>query len=146
MRVVELMKSPVVTVGLDDALIDVRELFERVRMRHVLVVEEGRLVGVISERDVLSRVSPYVNSHIHTTRDLATLNMRVHQAVTRHPKSLHRSASACEAVKMFQAHRIGCIPVLDDDGVPIGIVTRGDLIRHLDAICASQCAGTAPGR
>lgn len=146
MLVSDLMTSPVVTIGLDDALGDVREIFEQAHLRHVLVVDEGLLVGVISERDVLIRLSPYVNSNMYTTRDLATLNMRVHQAVTRHPKSLHRNAQAYEAVRMFQSHRIGCIPVLDDEGAPVGIVTRGDLIRHFEAICATLCACVPSGR
>ena len=50
--------------------------------------------------------------------------------MTRNPKYLTKNDSVEEAIALFNSHRIGCIPVFDENHQPIGIVTRGDIIRH----------------
>lgn len=137
MRISEIMSQPAVTVELDDALGDVKEIFEQTRIRHVLVCDEGKLFGVLSERDLLRTISPFASTDFYNHRDLATLSRPVHHIVTRKPRYLPHDAEVRAAIEMFQGHHIGCIPVVDDDGVPVGIVTRGDVIRHFDAICVA---------
>lgn len=132
MKIERIMHTPVATVELDDTLKLVRELFEGSGFRHLLVVDEGsRLMGLLSERDMLRAVSPYVNSHIYTTRDLATLNQRVHQIMHRKIICMHPSDSVATAVRLFNEHKIGCIPVVNEKQQPVGIVTRSDLLRSL---------------
>jgi acetoin utilization protein AcuB len=137
MKISEVMSSPVVTVLLDDSLLEVKQIFEQSKIRHIIVVEENQLFGVIAERDLLREISPYLQTQIYTPRDLATLNKRVHQAVTRKPIFLHETASICDAINLFKTSHIGCIPVVDDLKKPVGILTRGDVIRHFDEICAA---------
>lgn len=135
MQVRQIMHVPVVTVQLDDFLREVNTIFEANVVHHVIVVEQGRLLGVIGERDLLRAISPYVNTHVYTTRDLATLNQRVHQIVHRHPMVLHQDATVQDAIGLFNAYPIGCIPVVDADDVPVGMLTRTDIVRHFFAIC-----------
>jgi acetoin utilization protein AcuB len=65
------------------------------------------------------------------TRDLATLNKRVHQIMSRNPVTLKRDASLDEAMRLFLANRISCIPIVDDDFKPVGILSWRDVIRAL---------------
>lgn len=132
MKISQIMKSPVVSVELDDPLKLVKEIFDGSGFRHLLVCEFGQLVGVISERDLLRAISPHVNTHVYTTRDLATLNQRVHQIVKRQPHHLPVHASVGDAVRLFNGNRIGCIPVVDEARRPVGLVTRSDILRALD--------------
>jgi len=132
MKISQIMKSPAVSVELDDPLKLVEEIFEGAGFRHLLVCDSEILVGVISERDLLRAISPYVHTHVYTTRDLATLNQRVHQIVKRQPHHLSADASVGDAVRLFNANRIGCIPVVDESRKPVGIVTRSDILRALD--------------
>jgi acetoin utilization protein AcuB len=97
--------------------------------KHLVIIEEGKLMGVLSERDLLLAISPYVNSNVYTTRDLATLNQRVGQIVERHPLYLDEQAEVEDAIDMFDKNHISCIPVVDADFVPVGVVTKSDLIR-----------------
>ncbi len=92
MHVSEVMTKPVVTIGLDESVRDIKEVFENTRIRHILVVDKGRLFGVVSERDLLKSMSPCLEDHLYTTRDLALLNQRVHQIVIRNPFSLNFNA------------------------------------------------------
>lgn len=134
MKIAQIMKSPAISVELDDPLKLVKDIFDGSGFRHLLVCEHSQLVGVISERDLLRAISPHVNTHVYTTRDLATLNQRVHQIVKRQPLCLQAHASVGDAVRLFNANRIGCIPVVDEARKPLGVVTRSDILRALDAL------------
>ena len=130
MNISEIMSSPIKSVTLDDFLKDVKDIFDSNDIRHLIVIEECELIGIVSERDLLKNISPYLNSNVYTTRDLATLNQRVIHIVTRNPKFLNLQASVAEAIELFNSVRIGCIPIVDENHVPVGIVTRGDIIRN----------------
>ena len=90
MRVEGIMTTRLVTVGFDDTLATVKGIFDAVKFRHLLVIEEGELQGVVSDRDLLRAVSPFIGSTVETVRDIATLNKRVHQIMTRKPITLPR--------------------------------------------------------
>jgi acetoin utilization protein AcuB len=76
-------------------------------------------------------LSPYVGSATETARDLATLNKRVHQIMTRRPITLRQESGIAEAVELLLKNRISCLPIVDDDFKPIGIVSWRDLLRTL---------------
>jgi acetoin utilization protein AcuB len=134
MAVGSIMTARVVTVEMDDRLEIVKEIFDTMSFHHLLVVDENkRLSGVVSDRDLLRAISPYVGSAAETARDLATLNKRVHQIMTRHPLTLRPQATVAEAVSLLLAHRISCIPIVDEESKPVGIVSWRDLLRALAA-------------
>lgn len=127
-----IMTARVVTVEMDDRLEIVKEIFDTMNFHHLLVVDEHkRLSGVVSDRDLLRALSPYVGSAAETARDLATLNKRVHQIMTRRPVTLRPQATVAEAISLLLAHRISCIPIVDEESKPVGIVSWRDLLRTL---------------
>ncbi len=130
----EIMTARVVTVGMDDRLELVKEIFDNMKFHHLLVVDEQKkLSGIVSDRDLLRALSPYVGSAAETSRDLATLNKRVHQIMTRHPITLRPHSTIGEAANLLLAHRISCVPIVDDEFRPVGIVSWRDLIRAFAA-------------
>ena len=142
MNITEIMSAPIKSVTLDDFLKDVKDIFDNNDIRHLIVVEEGELIGIVSERDLLRNISPYLNTNVYTTRDLATLNQRVIHIVTRKPKFLTLKHEAQDAVDLFNTVRIGCIPIVDENNAPVGIVTRGDIIRNLHKIQMNRPTST----
>jgi acetoin utilization protein AcuB len=131
MDVESIMTRKVVTVEMDDTLQTVKEIFDRLLIHHLLVVEEGRLFGVLSDRDLLKALSPNLGTSTESFKDRATLNKRVHQIMSREPISLAPQASVLDAVRTFNAHRISCLPIVDVDGRPVGVVSWRDIIRSL---------------
>ena len=127
------MTAPAITVRLDDQVGVVRDLFKSENIHHMMVVEYGKLVGILCENELLRVVSPYLNSNVYTTRDLATLNQRVHQVVKRNPPSLKPSDKVLEAIKLFNVYSVCCIPVVDEFNAPVGIVTKTNLIRYIQS-------------
>jgi acetoin utilization protein AcuB len=128
----DIMTIRVVTVEMDDRLEVVKEIFDTMNFHHLLVVDEHKkLSGVVSDRDLLRALSPYVGSAAETARDLATLNKRVHQIMSRRPIVLHPHSGIADAVTMLLTHRISCIPIVDDENTPVGIVSWRDVLKSL---------------
>jgi len=128
----EIMTARIVTVEMDDRLELVKEIFDTMNFHHLLVVDEHKkLSGVLSDRDLFRALSPYVGSATETARDLATLNKRVHQIMSRHPITLRPHSAIAAAVNVLLVNRISCIPIVDDEFKPVGIVTWRDLLKYL---------------
>lgn len=133
MSVQRIMTRKIVTVEMDDSLAMVKEIFDSLQFHHLLVVESQRLVGVVSDRDLLKALSPNLGTVSATLSDEATLNKRVHQIMTRSLITLHPDATIRDAVDMFNTHRISCIPVVDNDFRPLGIVSWRDILKAVTA-------------
>jgi acetoin utilization protein AcuB len=131
MTVEGFMNKSIVTVEMDDLLSTVREIFDNVPFHHLLVVESGKLVGVVSDRDLLKALSPNIGTAAETITDSATLNKRVHQIMTRKPVTLKASAEIYDAIEIFNNHNISCIPIVDDEHKPIGIMSWRDILRAI---------------
>jgi acetoin utilization protein AcuB len=128
----QIMTTHVVTVSMDDGLRMVRQLFEQHGFHHLLVVEDGRLVGLISDRDLLRHVSPFVGHDLaERAQDMATLNKRAHQIMTRKPIFAHPDTTVPEAVALILDRRISCLPVVDERTRPVGVVTWRDILKIL---------------
>jgi acetoin utilization protein AcuB len=126
-----IMTTRVVSVEPDDSLEAVKQIFDSVKFHHLLVVEKGRLCGVISDRDLLRAVSPYVGTLSENSRDTGTLHKRVHQIMTRKPITLSPEATVTDAVNLFLEHRVSCIPIIDQDSRAVGIISWRDVLKAL---------------
>ena len=126
------MTKPVVTVTLDDTLRLVKHTFDNAKFHHLLVVEEGKLYGVISDRDLLKSISPFIGTVQETVHDKFTLNKKAHQIMTRKPITLTPSADVYEAISLFNQYSISCIPIVNEKGAPVGIVSWRDILRTIE--------------
>lgn len=137
MQVNEIMSSKVVTVGMDDTLKVVKALFENLPFHHLLVVEDGKLIGVISDRDLLKAISPNIGTNIESYKDVATLNKKVHQIMSRNPVTLPPDASVIDAITAFNSHSISCLPIVDGSAKVVGIVSWRDMLKSMQAMLLS---------
>jgi acetoin utilization protein AcuB len=87
MKISKLMSENVVVVKMNDPLSKVKDIFDQAQFHHLLVVDDERLSGVISDRDLLKSISPKIDGVTATTKDLASLNKKAHQIMTRNPIS-----------------------------------------------------------
>ncbi len=124
-----IMTRHVVTVKMDDELGKIRELFDKYRFHHVLVVDQCRVVGVISDRDLLHNVSPFIGKASERTLDVASLHRKAHQIMTRTLISAAPDTPIGDVVLLLLNNKISCLPVLDSNGACVGIVTMRDLLR-----------------
>lgn len=132
LKLAGVMSTRLVTVEIDDPLEVVKEIFDSVKFHHLLVVDSGKkLCGVISDRDLLRALSPYIGTASENARDTATLKKRVHQIMTRQPVTLPPEATVADAVKIFLEHRVSCIPVVGAGFKAVGIVSWRDVLKSL---------------
>jgi signal transduction histidine kinase/ActR/RegA family two-component response regulator len=124
----QMMTRPVITVTPDSTVADVRRLFDQHRIHHLPVVLNGRLVGMVSERDL---------------RSPGTLNGRpvaVGGIMTANPITVSPHTRAETAARLLIDHKIGALPVIDGDELA-GIVTGDDLLRALVAVLGGPVFG-----
>ena len=131
MVVEKIMSENVVTVEMDDSLSVVKEIFDHTPFHHLLVIEEGILQGVISDRDLLKVLSPNIGTAADTRKDKDTLNKRAHQIMTRKPVTLKPSSKITTAIKIFNTHSISCIPIINNRQEVVGIVSWRDILKTL---------------
>ena len=133
-RVRDVMSTPLVQVTMDETLEDIAELFRKRRIHHAVIVEKGKIRGVISESDILRTLSPFIGKPLmERSQDLNTLHQRAHRFMTRHPYVIPFDAPVTEAARKMVREHVSCLPVVDGEGELIGIVTSTDLMRWMAA-------------
>jgi len=130
MKVAEAMTARVVTVEMDDRIPAIQEILSQTGNHHLLVVEEGILRGVISDRDILRVLSPYLYTKSESARDTETAQRRAHQVMTRCPITISPEVSVKEALALMLTHDVSCLPVLNGEKIE-GIFTIHDGVRSL---------------
>jgi len=133
MVVENIMSKTVVTIAMDDSLKVIKEIFDYTGFHHLLVIESDELVGVISDRDYLRALSPNIGTVAETIKDVATLNKKAHQIMTRKPVTLFPRAGLHDAIKIFNNHKISCVPIVDEDYKPVGILSWRDIFKVLES-------------
>jgi acetoin utilization protein AcuB len=130
LTVQDAMTTPVQTITMDHAVGELREIFARVHYHHLVVTdEEGICVGVISDRDVLRSISPFVGKMAERNSDIATLKRRAHQIMTRQLVAARPCTTLRDAARIMLDHKVSCLPVLDAKRHCIGILTLRDIAR-----------------
>ncbi len=124
MKVADYMTREVVKIDKDRKLSDALELMERHRVSRLLVVNSGRIVGIITDKDVLkvmgsSKYSNKLPSSLH-----------VSTAMSRDVLTCSPDASLADAVKLMKAHRIKSLPVVNGTSLA-GILTATDVLKAL---------------
>ncbi len=119
-----LMTTEPVTIGPMQTIIEARKLLEAHPMHHLPVVEDGKLVGILSAADMLK--------FFMLDRDAAVLNaIRVRQAMQFDPVVLPSTANLRDAAERLSGGSFHALPVIEPDKTLVGIVTSSDLIEHL---------------
>jgi acetoin utilization protein AcuB len=124
MIVAELMTSHPLTVGPSDTLQLAHEKMEAGRFRQVPVVDEERLVGILTDRDTRQHIGQLAQT-------------RVDAVMSTHPFSVHPSAPVEKAAHLLMTNKIGSLPVVED-GRLVGIITATDMLRALEAVLGAD--------
>lgn len=135
MSVEKIMSKRVVTVEMDDSLKIVKEIFDNSHFHHLLVVDSGKLFGVISDRDLLKALNPNIGTAAETTKDSSTLNKKAHQIMSRKLVTLGVNAKIFDAVEIFNHYTLSCIPIVDNEYRPVGIISWRDVLKTLESSC-----------
>jgi acetoin utilization protein AcuB len=140
MFVADWMTRHVITVGPDESVSHAMHLMREKGIKHLPIVKDGRLVGVISDRDIKA----YAPSKA-TSLDVYEINYLLAKAVVKEAMGLLLTTTTPEtpveeaALTMLEGN-IGCLPVLDGD-VLVGIISDRDIFRALVDITGVRHGG-----
>ena len=130
MPIKDIMTRKVVTVPMDMDVYDLQKKFNDLQLHHLLVAEDNKIMGVISDRDVLRCVSPYAGTVAEKERDSRTLRKKAHQIMTRNPITILKTESIKNAGRIIIDKNVGCLPVVDENGQLQGVVTWRDIFKY----------------
>ncbi len=116
----DFMTKDLVTVRESDDLALAESLLKLGGIRHLPVVRERKLVGILTHRDVL-RSGQWGKP---AARDLP-----VSDVMTRAPTSVGPTTGLAQAARLMLERKFGCLPVCEEDGTLVGIVTEADFVR-----------------
>ncbi|WP_163993024.1 CBS domain-containing protein [Pyxidicoccus caerfyrddinensis] len=119
----ELMTRDVVTLKETQNLAKAEELLRLHRIRHLPVVRQGKLVGLVTHRDLLRAAA------VHTS-DPASQPLWAADIMTRDVETVRADTPLKDAVAMMLRHKYGCLPVVDASDGLLGILTEADLVRY----------------
>lgn len=152
MLVKDVMTTKLVGVSPDNSVRRAAEIMLANQVSGVPVIDDaGRLIGIISEGDLLRRTelggpAAELGTSALTAEEKATAYVKsnawkVADVMSRDPVVVDEDTSLGQVSALMQKHRIKRIPVMRD-GVPIGIISRADLLK---AIVTADHDETAPG-
>jgi acetoin utilization protein AcuB len=130
MKVKELMSKKLFTVGPEDMLDKVFFLFNFEAIRHLPVVEKGKVVGVLSDRDlkkILGARRKIVTDKVDGTQ-FTVRARRVRTIMDRGVTTIGPDEQAADAAAIMAKRKIGCLPVVKK-GKLVGIITSTDILR-----------------
>ncbi len=130
MKVSDCMTREVQTLGEEQSLREALGLQQRHKIRHIPVVADGRIVGILTDRD-LKRASPSLLSGIDQKQyDELLETIRVGQIMTRNPHTVTPATPLKDVAKILIDRKFGALPVIEKN-LLVGIITENDLLRAL---------------
>jgi CBS domain-containing protein len=126
-NVIDIMTTEVHTLAPDDSLQDARQLMANHNVRHIPVVaEDQRLVGLLSQRDVLAAADSILLPQSGETEAIES-RIAISSVMTLDPTTTDEHASLRGAALHMQHHHIGCLPVVREETL-VGIITDTDFV------------------
>jgi CBS domain-containing protein len=139
-KVRELMTREPLTVSLDTPLVDARRTMLERRIRHLLVTQGGRLMGIVTDRDIrLNLPSPATSLSVWEVNYLLA-RMTVGSVMTSAVMTVDPNRDVVEAARIMLDHKIGALPVVDG-GTIVGIMTETDIVRAFTTLAAPVAGG-----
>ncbi len=132
MQVKDLMVDKVFTVAPNDLIDRVFFLIHYEKIRHLPVIEKHKVVGMVSDRDLYKALGPKSNSNTISPSDASTLHVVSHQVrhiMRRGVLTIGPDAPISEACELMAEHKVGALPVVDEQEKLVGILSTVDLLK-----------------
>ncbi len=119
----DIMTKDVVTVDVNDRFVKIEEVFDLHDFHHIIVLDAGQVVGVISKQDLLKKYRDIRNDQLNADITLAS------HVMSNNPLAVDPDDNIGLVADIILANKFHALPVVED-GVLMGIVTSHDLIKY----------------
>lgn len=100
------------------------------RIRHMPVVEDGKVVGVLSQRDLFRSALIAALGFGRKTTSTLIKTIRVKEVMSQNVITIAPDVSVKEAARVMIEKKIGCLPVVESDEL-VGLITETDILRYV---------------
>ena len=136
LKVRDLMTENVYTLSPDDSALAAYDLMDEKHIRHVPIVDDGDLVGLLSERDLLRyALSNPQELPISAQRELLK-GLRLAELMTSVPYTVEPDTDVAEAGRLLLEFKFSSLPVVEG-GALVGILTESDFVRWVSEFSGS---------
>ena len=141
MLVRDLMTPDPITAAPDTPVFEARQEMLNRRIRHLLVTDNGRLVGMVTDRDIRLNLPSQATSLSVWEVNYLLARLTVAKVMTKTVITVGPDRDAGEAARLMLDHRIGGLPVVDSERL-VGILTETDIVRAFaDSVAAAAHGG-----
>lgn len=133
-RVADIMQTKLVTISAGERLSTVEDIMRLGDVRHMPVVSAGKLVGVVSERDLLRASLSQLNSVRDEERRAFLHVVEIGEVMSQPAIVIREDARVQDAAAAMAEQKIGCLPVVDAHESLVGLVTETDVLRFFAGV------------
>jgi CBS domain-containing protein len=126
----EYMSQPVVIIGPQAKVTEAHQLMLAKHIRRVPVVDQEKLVGILTLLDASEAKPPGANTLGPTALHVSISLMKVDDVMTHNPVTISPDATILDAARLMARHKISGLPVIEHSRV-IGILTESDAFRAI---------------
>lgn len=128
MLVKDFMNSSPISVAPSTPISEAKNLMNQRRIRHLLVLDDRRLAGIVTDRDIrLNLPSPATSLSVWEVNYLLA-RLTVGEVMTKRVITVGPDQAMTDAARLLLEHKIGALPVVDR-GALVGILTETDILR-----------------
>jgi acetoin utilization protein AcuB len=140
MLVGERMSRPVISITRDMPIHDALALFKREHIRRAPVLKDGKLIGIISDKDLLNATPSQVTSLSVWEMNYMLSKITVKEVMTRKVLTVQADTPIEEAARLMADNKIGGLPVMKVDKV-VGVITETDLFKIFLELMGARTSG-----
>jgi acetoin utilization protein AcuB len=124
------MQKNIVRADTDTTVGEAMTICFQHRIRHLPVLNsQGRLVGIVTDRDLRFYISHRLGTIMENNTDRETLHRHLHIVMVRRVITGRPDMTVADAARLMVDYHVGCLPVVDAENRLLGIMTSGDFLR-----------------
>jgi CBS domain-containing protein len=129
----DIMTSEVSTLGRNDSLQLAKDIMTLGRVRHFPVLDDGKVVGVVSQRDLYKASLGSVMKYGEKAQRAFLEGIAIKEIMSDPPITIAPHASVQEAARLMMEKKVGCLVVLEGPKL-VGIITETDMLKLVAAM------------
>jgi CBS domain-containing protein len=129
----EIMMGSPVTLRPEDTLDLANDIISLGRIRHIPVLDDGRLIGILTERDLMGGAVPAIFGLKPKSKSALLKTYQIKDFMKKKVITIGPDTSIKDAARLMLQKKIGYVPVLSD-GALVGLVTTTDILRYVEEL------------
>lgn len=129
----EIMMGSPVTLKPEDTLDLANDVISLGRIRHIPVLSDGRLVGLLSERDLIGAAANQIFGLKQKSKSALLKTVLIRDIMKKKVVTVRPDTAIRDAAHMMAMKKIGCLPVVIDGNL-VGLLTTTDILKYVESL------------